>query len=260
MDTHKPRKTNIAKIYKLPAAGAAVIESYVMLKLANRHVVAPYFMNEPGRKGRRVSVGKGTARALERETIRLAKRHRLELQSATSDQIRQFMIDHKLGIDCSGLVAWILYEILREKNGQSLWRTIKFSGSLPRRKLARHLRPVENISARLLTGPRNAVVIRDLRDVRPGDLIRSLNGNHVILITEVGFDDHNVPVYLRYVNSTEWSGVKYGVRFGLIDIIAPHKNILAQTWIDGEDGVNWLFDAASNFPDDTKIVRLKSLF
>ena len=248
-------KTAVATLH---SAAQQVIEGYLNLNLGGKQVVAPYFMNEPGRKGRRVRVGKGTAQALERETVRLAKKYKFDLEAASPEQIRQFMIRHQLGIDCSGLVAWILHELTRQSTGRLLWNDIKFTGHPVRVSLMRRLRPVENISARLLTGEHNAVTVNDLREVRPGDIIRSLNGNHVLLITEVGYKKDQ-PAYFKYINSTEYGGVKYGVRYGRINIAYPDKHILEQEWVDGENGVNWVFKAAKDFPEDTRIVRLKIL-
>lgn len=248
-----------ATILRLEPSALAIVERYMQLRLGGKLVATPYFMNTPGRKGRRVSVGKGTAEALERETIRLAKKHAFDLHKASAAQIRDFMIGHNLGIDCSGLVAWASHALAMRHTGQSLWHHIEYRGHPLRVLVARHLRPVENISARLLTDESNAHTMHDLSEVRPGDIIRSLNGNHVLLITEVGFDSKNNPLYLRYVNSTEYGGIKYGVRYGKINISKPSAHILDQEWIDGEKDVNWIFKAAKGFPEDTRIVRLRFL-
>jgi hypothetical protein len=247
------------RVVHLEASALDVVERYRNLHLGGKRVAAPYYMNTPGRKGRRVSVGKGTAEALEAEVTRLAKKHNFNLEKATPAQIRKFMIIHKLGIDCSGLVAWISHALSLQHTGKALWNHIQFKGHPLRVFVVKNLRPVENISARLLTGETNAHTIHELSEVRPGDIIRSLNGNHVLLITEVGFNQDDVPVYLTYVNSTEYAGQKYGVRFGTVDITKPNGHILDQEWIDGENGVNWLFKAANDFPDDTRVVRLKAL-
>lgn len=215
-------------------------------------------MNTPGRKGRRVSVGKGTPKELERETIRLAKKYKFNLDAASPDEIRGFMISCKLGIDCSGLVAWLAHELSRQQGQGSLWRHVKYKGHPFRIAIVRRLRPVENLSARLLTDSSNTDTIQSLSDIRPGDIIRSLNGNHVLLITEV-VHKQGIPAHFKYVNSTEYGGVKYGVRYGRIDVVEPRGHILEQKWIDGENGINWIFDAANDFPEDTRVVRLKVL-
>ncbi len=177
---------------------------------------------------------------------------------ASIEEIRDFMIRNKLGIDCSGLVAWTAHALVRRHTNRSLWRSIKYKGHPLRAAVIRHMRPVENLSARLLTDEINANVVRDLHSVKPGDIIRTLNGGHVLIITEV-HHKQGAPSRFRYANSTQYDGTEYGVRYGAIDITKPQGHILDQTWVDGENGVNWIFKAANNFPDDTRIVRLKVL-
>lgn len=247
------------RVEKLHPTALDVVERYTSLNIGGKKVVTPYFMNTRGRKGRRVRVGKGTPSELERETIRQAKKYNFDLAAATSQQIREFMIKHNLGIDCSGLVAWISHELTKLQTGNPVWHAIKFNGHPLRAAIRKRFRPIENLPARLLTDDRNATRIFDLTEVRPGDIIRSLNGNHVLLITEVGYDKQSHPLYFTYVNSTEYDGIKYGVRYGIIKISDHTRHILQQEWIDGENGVNWVFNAANNFPDDTRIVRLKML-
>ena len=243
----------------LPRNAKRIIEHYTKLNIGGTYVVAPYFMNDKGRKGRRVSVGKGTPHALERETVRLAKKYNFDTTQASAQQIRDFMISHRLGIDCSGLVSWALNELVLTHTGRPLWYYITFKGHPFRVSIVKRFRPVENISARLLTDQSNTLIVHDMAHVRPGDIIRSLNGNHVLVVTEVSHDTQGVPLYFKYVNSTEYAGVKWGIREGKIIIKEPAGHILQQEWIDSENGVNWAYKAASDFPEDTRIVRLNVL-
>ncbi len=243
----------------VPKAVSDTIEEYTGLNIGGKRLVAPYFMNTPGRKGRRVSVGKGKAKELERETMRLAKKHNFDLASASAEQIRDFMVSHQLGIDCSGFVAWASHAHSLHLTGKSLSSSIIFKGNPLRVLLAKRFRPIENVSARLLTDDINADTINDVRAVLPGDIIRTLNGNHVLLIVEVGYTKRREPMYFKYVNSTEFGGVKYGVRYGLINITDGSKHLLQQEWIDGENGVNWTFNNSIRYPDDTRVVRLKAI-
>lgn len=248
-----------SRVETLHPAALDIVTHYSKLTIGGKQVTAPYFMNTPGRKGRRVRVGKGTPHELERETTRLARKYNFDLATATPEQIREFMITHRLGIDCSGLVAWVSHELVKLHTGRPLWQHMQFTGHPLRAGIRKRLRPIENLSARLLTDSRNAITISDLTGVRPGDIIRTLNGNHVLLVTEVGYDAQSRPVYLAYVNSTEYDGTEYGVRFGIIHIVDHTGHILQQEWIDSENGINWIFENAKKFPDDTRIVRLKVL-
>ncbi|HJQ09050.1 MAG TPA: hypothetical protein VJ836_06230 [Candidatus Saccharimonadales bacterium] len=248
-----------ARIITLDPDVEALVSHYKKLVIGGKEVITPYYMNEKGRRGRRVSVGKGMPQALERETVRLAKKHNFDLDAATSEEIREFMVKHRLGVDCSALVTWAMRTMVRKRTGRSLWKYIWLPGSRARSFAVRHLRPVENISARVLTHEKNARKINDLREVAPGDVVRSLNGKHVLLVSEVGFDEAGNPLYLKYVNSTEYGGIKYGIREGVIFIKDPASHILQQEWLDSENGVNWIYKAANDYPEDTCIVRLKFL-
>jgi hypothetical protein len=246
-----------ARIAALSPAAQKTVDHYAGLRLGAKKVVTPYFMNPKGRKGRRVSVGKGSPEDLERETRRLAKRYRFDLNSASVSAIRQFMIKQRLGIDCSGFVAWSLYADAMENHGLKLWSRLHLPGHPLRTKLVKLLRPVENISVKVLTSAANADTISDLRQVLPGDVIRSLNGNHILLISEVGYNKSNEPLYVKYMHSTEHGGKPYGILKGKIIVTKPTGNILQQRWLDAESGRSWIFNAANNFPDDTHIARLK---
>lgn len=252
-------RTTSTQTAKLDPEAEMLVRHYGELVIGNKRVIAPYFMNKKGRKGRRVAVGKGTPEALERETTRLARKYDFDLNKASPEEIRAFMVDHCLGIDCSGLVSWVMHILVKNKTGASLWRNIWLPGPVIRSFVIRRLRPVENISARVLTHENNALTIHDLREVRPGDIIRSLNGNHVLLITEVVSAGRHRPQYLKYVNSTEYGDTQYGVREGTIVVKNPKGHILRQEWIDPEDEINLTYKAANDYPNDTRVVRLKLL-
>jgi hypothetical protein len=80
-----------------------------------------------------------------------------------------------------------------------------------------------------------------------------------LLIIKVAYDSQNTPLYLKYLNSTEYGGIKYGIREGVIHVKDPDGHILQQKWVDGEQGVNWTFNAANDYPKDTRVVRLRLL-
>lgn len=244
---------------KIPSSAEKVIDHYTHLNINGKKVIAPYFMNEKKKKGRRVSVGKGRPEELEKETLRLARKYKFDLQSATPNDIRDFMIEHELGIDCSGFVVWVLNALVKEKLRKSIWNVLSYQTlSLPAR-LKRLLRPVENISVRVLTNDSNSIRIDDLKDIRVGDMIRIFNGHHILLITEIIYDTKGNPKEFTYLNSTMYKDNYYGVRKGHVKIKHIHKYLVEQEWIDGENGINWIYDEVKDFKDDSRIVRLKAL-
>jgi hypothetical protein len=238
----------------------SVIHRFSHLNLGGKEVVTPYFMNERGKKGRRVYVGKGHPAEIESLTKSLAEKYDFNLDKASSEEIRDFMISHEVGIDCSGFVVWVLNEIAQEKSGVPIWKLIDLRMPSILGKFKGILRPVENISVRVLTHPDNSAHILNLNDIQPGDYIRTLGGHHILLISEVYYED-NIPKEFTYINSTMYKDKYYGIRKGRVLITNPDKYLIHQDWIDdGENGINWVFDAVKNHEEDSKIMRLKALY
>ena len=79
---------------------------------------------------------------------------------------------------------------------------------------------------------------------------------HVLLITEIGTDRHNMPCYFEYVNSTWWHGKYNGVMKGRVDIVDQKGYLLEQAWDDFQEGKNWTYEGIKH---EGKIVRLRIL-
>lgn len=250
--------TKISAI-QLPPAAEQIIDAYLHLKLGNQTVRTPYFMNEKGKRGTRAQVGKGTAQEIENAVRRVAQQHGFSLDHAQPEEIRQFMIQHEIGIDCSGFAAWILNELVKDRHYKPLWQCIDFGMHPVKAHIIKRLRAIENISVRTLTDPANSIPITDLKKARVGDMIRTRNGHHILLIREIGYTQAQQPSYFRYINSTEYDGTRYGIRGGVINIINPNGTLLDQQWIDDESATNWIYESTKEFPEDTRIMRLKAL-
>jgi hypothetical protein len=127
-----------------------------------------------------------------------------------------------------------------------------------RRNAVSKLRPIENISANLLTGHLNAQLLSDLSEVRPGDLIRMAGGHHVAVITEVGLDRAGLAVTFKYAQSSCMYGPAGGVRTGSVVIKRPRGSLLEQQWLDNYK-TSIIEDLIAEGGDDSRIVRLKAL-
>ena len=249
----------ISEIKTLPASAQRIVARYTNLPIGNKTIVTPYFMNEKGKKGNRVFIGKGTSQEIKQTTEKLASQNKFDVYAASEEQIRSFMINQELGIDCSGFIAWTLNELTKEKFNKPIWKVLEFSMLPLAGQLKRYLRPVENISVKVLTHASNSDTIKDLRQIRVGDMLRALNGHHILLISEIEYDKQHTPIRFKYVNSTEYKNKKYGIREGLVEIKDINKYLVEQKWIDEEQGVNWIYNAVKNFENDSRIVRLKAL-
>lgn len=209
-------------------------------------VRCPYFNNNQRRsRGQlRALIGKGTPKEIVEESKIISIQRQLGIfendctickQNLSPDDIRKFMIDHDLGIECSGFVSQVLREHFKETNNVDFVKKIYI---YPPAKLFRYLisllRPIENISVQVLADDRNSEVI-DLKNVKAGDIITMLDThptkkrNHVMLIRDV--KDNKI----QYVHARVWSSEgKYGhgVTAGSIEITYPNDNLLKQKWLE----------------------------
>ncbi len=209
-------------------------------------VRCPYFNNirRRSRGQLRALVGKGTPMEIVEESKIISTQYNLGIfendcsmckKNLTPDDIRKFMIDHDLGIECSGFVSQVLRAHYQESKGFDFARKIYIH---PPTKFFRYiisiLRPIENISVQVLSDDKNSTVIEPT-DAKAGDIITMLDThpakkrNHVMLIQDV--KDNKI----HYVHARAWSSEgKYGhgVMAGTIEMIYPKDNLLAQKWIE----------------------------
>jgi len=243
----------------LSAKAQQTIQNYLSLPfpgLAN--VRCPYFNNAKlQQRGQlRVLIGKGTPQEIVEEAQIVSIQYRAGLfdktgscclhnehtgEPVTAEDVRRFLVDHNIGIECSGFVTQVLRQEYLATKGFDFTRKI-YSASPAKifRWLTTKLRPIENISVKTYADNKNTTKIFDsakhnYNDIKPGDLIVMLETgpnnkrNHIILIT----DKNNQTI--NYVHARAWgSEGKYGhgVTAGKIIITAPEKNLLEQEWTE----------------------------
>jgi hypothetical protein len=250
-------------IYKIPESAQKVIHEFTQLPIGGKNIVCPYFINPKSqRAGLRVLIGKGDPGEIAREVNVHAQLKSLDIYKLNETEIRQFMIDNHIGIDCSALVVHILNYWLKNQGDSPLIKYLKFTNSSFISKLKRQLRPVEQIGANLLTNHDNTSKVKNLNDVRPGDLIRSkgqrTNSHHVMLITEVTTHD-GVVKEIEYVHSVKQYNEENGVRFGKILVNNIHEKLHEQNWTELKDGRNWAYEGYIKNLEDNGIRRLKNV-
>ena len=158
----------------------------------------------------------------------------------TANDLRKFLIDKSLGIECSGFVTHVLRAHYRETAGVDIAKKLFITP--PKhflRWLISKLRPVENMDVRVYASEKNSTPIigpaagYDYSRVQPGDVIivlektKPFRCNHIMLVTE------NNGQALGYIHARYWSAEgRYGpgVTPGSILITAPGKPLLEQTW------------------------------
>jgi len=168
-----------------------IIQNYLHLPFPNKNVQTPYFNNRriKIRGGLRALIGKGSPEDIVEEATIISLREKIDLQKLSNEELKKFLVDNKLGIDCSGLVYHILDAQMKTEGRGSLQQVLKrpwFKN--PIRKLLVKLRPIENTGVGTFNHEVNSFEI-PLKDIQPGDLIIIMGAgpkqdyNHILLVT-----------------------------------------------------------------------------
>ena len=178
-------------------------------------VRCPYFNNArlKQRGQLRVLVGKGTPSEIAEEAYIISVQkhagffektgecclHNQHTGSpTTNDDLRHFLIDNRLGIECSGFVTHVLRAHYLENNKIDIAKKLFIvSPAKMLRWLITHLRPIENIDVKTYANDKNSLQIigqsagYDYSKVMAGDVIILLDKtlpfqcNHIMLVTDV---------------------------------------------------------------------------
>ncbi len=232
------------KVLTLTKSAQKVVDAYFNLPLGNKKVKCPYFRNRRHIKGGlRVMVGKGSPEEIVHEVQVLAKIRGVNLNKMSEEEIREFMQKLDIGIDCSGFAVHVLNAYLHDLGLPPVHKILTYEYTSIFAKLRRLLRPVENISAHILTSTMSCRPILDLNKVRPGDVIRVHEKRdtafHVAVIYKVHKKGEKT-TKIEYVHSHSKYGEENGVRKGIIEIIDEDKLLHEQKWIDDYKGRNYM--------------------
>lgn len=210
----------------------------------------------------RVLIGKGTPQEIQEEASLLALKEKQVLKQKTQEEVKQFLVEHGLGVDCSGFVFHVLAAELREVYHTS-WRSIlsfPYATSMIRKCIA-SWRVVENTNVKTLAHDINSNEVA-LSDIRPGDLIIMLQAktpmhhpDHIMLVESVTTQEGKQPC-ITYVHSFQWSqDGKYGhgIKRGTITVVYPHAPLIDQEWEEsqkkGSENETW-----EHFKDATRVM------
>ncbi|HAZ28944.1 MAG TPA: hypothetical protein DCY48_04185 [Candidatus Magasanikbacteria bacterium] len=217
-----------------------VIHEYCHLPFSAVSVPCPYFNNRriKMRGALRVLIGKGTPQEIVDEAHIIALKEHLPIDEYNADTLRQFLTDHQLGVDCSGLV----YHVLNAEHRGRLKKMLSFPHAKnPIRTLLTHLRPAENTGVKTFSHDANSRVVA-IKDANPGDMIVFLETgkfatpDHMLVIHTVEYEN-TVPVMLHYTHALPWSTDGKNnthVRQGIIHIINPENPLSEQEWREEE--------------------------
>lgn len=241
----------------LSARAEKIINDYFNLPFEGlTGVRCPYFNNaRRNMRGQlRGLIGKGTPKEIAEEAQIVSTQYRHNIfdkeghccvhathnDEEKIEDVRKFLIDNGLGIDCSGFVSHVLIEHYKETKGVDITRRFHFwpVKNFWRWLIAR-LRPVENMSVRVMIKDANTDKIANGREafdwsrLQPADLVMMMETgpnkkrNHVLLIED------NEGSVIKYAHARAWSvegKYGHGVARGEIRLTKPNGNLLEQTW------------------------------
>lgn len=265
----------MSKQLTLPKESQEVLEHYFNLKLGGKKVRSPYYINETYDENykkvyqsskeldrfkkkntkKRSLIGKGYPYEIEKTVEDFAEKYHFDLKKADTGEVREFMQEHGIGIDCSGFVVWILNGLFKQKYQKPIWDFIDFKTNNLFRRTIFKLRPVENISVRILI--QNSKLIDNILKIKVGDLVIAWKNQHVLLVNRVGYNSKGYPASFEYINSTWWYGDQNGVRKGTVLITNPKGYLTDQKWDDLCVGKDWTLEGIK---ESGKIMRLLALY
>jgi hypothetical protein len=225
---------------KIPDELQSFIDKYFKLKIKELEVICPYFINSSmGIMRKPVFAGKADPFEIESTANELLANK--VYATKTPELIRQDMIEEGLGIDCSGLVYQIYNKWLQDilHKGELKDYLPKINSFNPRKILSRRLKPESSVSADMFTSEPISEKI-NVKDICPGDLIRTRGGKHVLFVIEVEYDNDQ-PKKVTFVNSATYYK-RNGIRFGEITFTID-LNLISADWDDNDpnEPVNYAY-------------------
>lgn len=221
-------------IKEIDSFAKEIIHTYMNLKVDGKTIQTPYFINSNRTKDLRAMVGKGTPDEIIMEAKIWEKLKGVDFDSMTKEEIKAFLIDRGIGIDCSGFIVHVLDYWFKSKNRKHIWNKFNIGSKSLFNILKYKLRPAEKLGADLITNAKNCTAI-ELKDIMPGDLIRSksikINGDHIMIIYSTEYEGDNLKKII-YAHSTPNFDEENGVKFGVIEITNINEPLENQNWLE----------------------------
>lgn len=234
------------KTSRLSQQALAVINQYVHLSIGGKTISCPYYNNQrhAARGALRVRVGKGDPEEITQEAQALALHEGVALDHLSEEQIRKFLVEHGLGVDCSALVYYVLAAEAASR-GKRLDAEIKIASTSIFRKIITRLRVVENTNVKTIASEANSKTV-DLNDVQAADCIVLLGyddahvRDHILVVTSV--QKINGQMVIEYAHSTERridGTYNHGIVTGAITVVDEQRSLTEQVWEEsGKSGEN----------------------
>lgn len=203
------------------------LQNFFALEIVpGKKVRLPYWCNKF--KGKRIQGpfgGKGTPAEIKKAVWAKAKRAGVDLRKMTASQIRSFMKQRRIGIDCSGFAFQVL-DFLQP----GFYRGLKMAAGKSRN-------PIRRFSAAALTSAENSFPVKRAADIKPGDLIplsfRGKKVDHVLIVVAATGKE------IVYAHSSSRTMVT-GPHLGRIKIRKKNQDLRQQQWLEKDKEGNLL--------------------
>ena len=194
-------------------------DQYVDFEVEGKKVPIPYILNS-GRWRFWRTAGKGTPNGIRNELFRIVSKSNFEITTKSAFEIYDFMREHRIGIDCSGLAFHLLDCYVQTASEtrleEVLLRLPGKSGKIEKELLS--YKRERRISAAVLTSYLNSVAVTDLQEIQIGDLIEiNKEIDHVLVITDLTYQNGTIS-QIEYVHSSSLHTNKRGQHYGAITI------------------------------------------
>jgi hypothetical protein len=243
------------QILRLPHQAQQIVDGYLRINVDGVEAPCPYHINPGLYSTNRALLGKGSPQEIEALAAKWFKKYAMYARGSSAT-LRSFLLACGIGVDCSGFAAWVLNGVTESTLNRPIWKCLKFPGL--RRNAVSKIRPMENISANLLTGHTNSQPVARLSQIKPGDLIRVASWHHVVAIIEVGLNKSGGVSYFQYAQSSCMYGEEGGVRTGYAVIKNPAGSLLEQKWFDNYEK-SIIEELIAEGGEESRIVRLRAL-
>lgn len=243
-----------------------ILEAYKNVPIG-KGCETPYFNNARAKimGGLSAFVGKGTPHMIAEEAEIISLKTRKAIKELPREELKRFLVDHGLGVDCSGFAFHVLSAEYKARKGGRLSPKIRVEGSIIR-KLKKIIRPAESINVTALSLEKNSVAV-DIDSAAAGDFIVFLGTgkgqtyNHILVITAVRRKGNGL--VFSYAHSYAWPSegrYGHGVREGEIVIADAKLPLTKALWTEkgfsGKD--NYTLQSALE-AETVSIRRLKAL-
>ena len=112
------------------------------------------------RGGLRVLIGKGTPDDIAQEAKIIGMREHTDIQKFSDEELKRFLMDHRIGIDCSGFAYYVLNAESEELGKGGLDKHLSFVQSRGLfGKIMSSLRPVRNAGVITFEDDKNSAAI-----------------------------------------------------------------------------------------------------